>query len=138
MRVVGLVALAGYLLALGATPTGHGLRLTAHLLAEHGEAHDEAHAHDEEHEHGEAHAHDEARDTGASEPVHAHDGRLHSHREEPPPPAIVALALDKHCLFESSGVPAPAPARTADPVSPGAIHAPVVVPVEMRPPQRAA
>ena len=220
MRGVVCVALAGYLAALAATPTGHGLRLAAHLLAEQHEAldgsahHDEAHrdeAHRDEthhgeahhgeaghrgeahqnppsrralagarsrpsglspsdegdserasasergvrvHGHGEAHGHDEAEHRGethghdeahrreapdhAADGLHAHHGRLHTHREAPAPPALLTLALDKHCVFGRGRLPAPTPARSLAAAHPGAIHAPVVLAVEVRPPQRAA
>ena len=180
VRGVVCVALVGYLLALGAAPTGHGLRLAAHLLAEHDgvDGHSETqtlsperarasaleippHEHGEPHGQGELHGHSELQPpsperasaseqevqahmhgegprTGASEDVHAHRGRLHSHREAPPPPALLTVALDTHCIFACDGVPAPSPAQSTDRVSPGAIRASVVVPVEVRPPQRTA
>ena len=205
MRGVVCVALAGYLAALAATPTGHGLRLAAHLLAEQHEAldgsahHDEAHRGEAErrgeahqnppsrralagarsrpsglspsfegdserasaseqgvrvHGHGEAHGHDEAEHRGethghdeahrreapdhAADGLHAHHGRLHAHREAPAPPALLTLALDKHCVFGRGRLPAPTPARSLAAAHPGAIHAPVVLAVEVRPPQRAA
>lgn len=174
VRGVVCVALVGYLLALGAAPTGHGLRLAAHLLAEHDGVHGHSetqtlsperasasaleiqpHEHGEPHRHGElqnppperasaseqgvqAHMHGEGPRTGVSEDVHAHRGRLHSHREAPPPPALLTVALDTHCIFACDGVPAPSPAQSTDRMSPGAIRASVVVPVEVRPPQRTA
>ena len=199
MRGVVCVALAGYLAALAATPTGHGLRLAAHLLAEQHEAldgsahHDEAHRGEAErrgeahqnppsrralagarsrpsglspsfegdnerasaseqgvrvHGHGVAHHgetghHDETGHRGeapdhAADGLHAHHGRLHTHREAPAPPALLTLALDKHCVFGRGRLPAPTPARSLAAAHPGAIHAPVVLAVEVRPPQRAA
>jgi hypothetical protein len=157
------VALAGYLAAQAATPTGHGLRLAAHLLVEHHEAAeavafgpDEAHAHGEADHRAETHRlkarhlppsrrapgheedhHGEAPDS-AAEGVHAHHGRLHAHREAPTPLALLTLALDKHCVFSPGRLPAPTPARALAAADPGAIHAPVVLLVEVRPPQRTA
>ena len=151
VRWVVCVALVGYLPALGAAPTGHGLRLAAHLLAEHDgvNGHSETQTLSPErasasaleiqpHEHGEPHGHGDGPRTGASEDVHAHHRRLHSHREAPPPPALLTVALDTHCIFTCDGVPAPSPAQSTDRVSPGAIRASVVVPVGVRPPPRTA
>lgn len=77
---------------------------------------------------------------GGADPhgVHEHGGRLHSHQEEPPPPPLLTVALDKHCFLPGCPVPSPLPARGLDSVSPGAAYAPVVLPVERKPPRRTA
>ncbi len=93
-----------------------------------------------------AHNHDEARHEyeahsdhgGAEEGVHSHHGRVHSHREAPPAPALVSIELDKHCVFPGPHVCAPDEARRLDWPVRAATPAPVVLAVEVRPPQIAA
>lgn len=89
--------------------------------------------------HDEAH-HDEAHDDhgGAEEGPHSHQGHVHSHREAPPAPALVSVELDKHCVFAGPLVVAPGDARRLDWSDRAATPAPVVLSVEVRPPQRAA
>ena len=135
------LALAGYGAVTGAPSAGHGFRLATHVAAEHREA-VEALVFGAEHEepYGPAHGQDEESEPAepAAGDVHTHDGRAHSHREAPPPPAFLTVALDKHCVPPRCAVPAPLPARGADAATPAEAHVPVVLPVEVRPPQRRA
>ena len=104
-----------------------------HAAGAHGHAEAPAGAHDGAHDLADAPAgHGSA---AGPEAFHEHAGRVHSHREQAPPPPLLTVALDKHCFFPGALVPSPLPARGLDPVGPGAAHAPVVLPVEVRPPR---
>ena len=96
--------------------------------------HGEAHEHGGPDEHAAVPEPREAPGTG----VHTHDGRAHSHRESPPVATLLTLALDKHCVPPRCAVPAPRPARGMGAVTPAAAHVPVVLPVEVRPPEQRA
>ena len=132
-RAAALVVLVGYGLTLGASSAGHGLRLAAHLLAEHHERLEALvfGAHDHE-------AYDDHEAHGLAAGFHAHHGHVHSHHEEPPLPLIVTVSLDKHCLATQPSVPAPLPARGDAPAAPFEALAAVVLPVEVLPPEARA
>ncbi len=53
-------------------------------------------------------------------------------------PALLSVELDKHCVFASPHVRAPGEARRLDWPDHAATPAPVVLTVEVRPPQHAA
>ena len=118
--MAAVVVLAGYGAAFGASSAGHGFRLATHLLAEHRDTVETVLFGA-----GEAHG---------PEDVHAHDGRAHSHRDAPPPP-LVTVALDLHCILRGALAPSPLPARSLDRMGPRAAATPLSLPVEERPPQ---
>ncbi|PAP75501.1 hypothetical protein [Rubrivirga marina] len=131
-----LVALvvAGYVLALGTTASGEGLKLLPHLALEHAPTapaaphlvgdqegdrdvlrtlRPKAHAHDD---HKHRHASDPVRETIhvlATPPeargLHEHEGAVHRHDTAPTEQhVVVTVSLDKHRLPATPGVPAPA------------------------------
>ncbi len=163
LRVVAGAVLVGYLATLSATTTGHGLRLALHLLTEHYDGGHDDHDHDDvdhdvadlggqdhDHEsyidvgdhgdhdrgpdHDDAHGHDD-HDEDAP---HAHHGRVHTHHEDPPPPAWLSASLDKHVRPSAHRVPAPRLSRRADVLRPSARPAAIVITVEVPPPRREA
>ncbi|HEX8298856.1 MAG TPA: hypothetical protein VF594_06805 [Rubricoccaceae bacterium] len=140
VRVAAVVVLGGYLAVLGATTTGHGLRLALHLIAEHHEAHEhdepEADHHDDDHHDPDEDHHDH--DADHDDTPHAHRGRVHTHHEEPPPPAWLSVSLDKHVGPPDYRMPSPCPVRRAAVLCPQAPPAAVVVAVEVPPPRREA
>ena len=132
MRGTVAFVLVGYGMTLVATSAGHGFRLVAHLAGEHherleallfGPAPSAAHGHEAEPSAG---------------GFHAHHGLVHSHHEAPPPPALVTITLDKHCLASRPAVPAPREQRLLERAAPFGAPAVVVHPVEVRPPERLA
>lgn len=158
-----VLVLTGYLLVLSGSSVGYGWGLLTHLLSQHhgtgieqpvlvdAHRHGTAADNDPAHHHGPsstrpaAHHHRPAGHDHAPPDVrpprnapHEHDGRTHTHERssdaDPAAPALLTLALDKHCLFSGVTLPPP-PSRDRAASRPVAAPLPSALPVEVPPPR---
>ena len=152
--------LVGYVLVLGTTASGEGLKLIPHLAQEHAPTalHAPHLVGDVEGERGvlrtlrpEAPTHDDHAHEAALAPrtvrvlatplealgLHTHDGRLHRH-DAPPDESrvIVTVSLDKHRLPATPAVPAPVVSAHAPSAGPALALSSVDLSVETPPPIR--
>lgn len=148
-RVLVVLVLVGYALVLAGSSAGDGWSLLVHLATARHEvepvdAHAAAahthstsgHAH-REHAHGDV-PHDCDASAPPSHTPHEHGGRTHTHESDrdadPDAPAVLMVALDKHCLFSNAAL-SPLPAQNRDDVRPAAALFSTAPPVEVPPPR---
>lgn len=126
--------------AMRAHDEAHGHTHEAEHKHEH--AHRHAHPHVAAHDHAVAHDEPDADAPEAGHPEvlparsepHEHDGRMHTHEPlSDDGPALLTLALDKHCLFGAPSAPLPPPAPDADLASARGLHAQSAPSVESPP-----